>query len=188
MLGFERKEPFVVKGKYAKRLREQLYRITTGNYNRNDILSAAAKHEKSNIKSVMKNDVKSTYNDFSYEDLLAEQINDATSKYIVFVNRTIEFDYQTTYKGLKMKLIEGYLHANYKFKNDENYKTQHTFVICGTDKDKILNDSIEFFKKQFADFEKTKKFVYIKLSEVNIHDDYTSVSYQMYVEKEWNEK
>ena len=57
MLGFERKEPFVVKGKYAKRLREQLYRITTGNYNRNDILSAAAKHEKSNIKIVMKNDV-----------------------------------------------------------------------------------------------------------------------------------
>ena len=96
MLGFERKEPFVVKGKYAKRLREQLYRITTGNYNRNDILSAAAKHEKSNIKIVMKNDVKSTYNDFSYEDLLAEQINDATSKYIVFVNPTIKFDYKTT--------------------------------------------------------------------------------------------
>ena len=99
MLGFERKEPFVVKGKYAKRLREQLYRITTGNYNRNDILSAAAKHEKSNIKIVMKNDVKSTYNDFSYEDLLAEQINDATSKYIVFVHPTIKFDYKTIYKG-----------------------------------------------------------------------------------------
>ena len=45
-------------------------------------------------------------------------------------------------------------------------------------------NKIEFFKKQFVDFEKTKKFVYIKLSEVNIHNDYTSVSYQMYVEKE----
>ena len=33
MLGFERKEPFVVKGKYAKQIREQLYRIATGNYN-----------------------------------------------------------------------------------------------------------------------------------------------------------
>ena len=65
---------------------------------------------------------------------------------------------------------------------------QYIFVVSGTDKDKILNDSIEFFKKQFVNFEKTKKFVYIKLSEVNIHDDYTSVSYQMYVEKEWNEK
>ena len=178
MLGFERNEPFVVKGKFAKKIREDLYRIATGNYNRNDILSAAFQHEKSDIKIVCNDETK-----LPYEDILAEQVNNATSKYIVFINPTVTFDYKM-YKGLKMKLMEGYLHANYKFKNDENYKTQHTFVICGTDKDKILNDSIEFFKKQFAEFEKTKRFVYIRLSEVNIHDDYTSVSYQTYVEKD----
>lgn len=182
MLGFERKEPFVVKGKYAKRLREQLYRIATGHYNRWDILSAAFLHEKSNIEIVWEDGQKTPY-----EDILAEQVQEATSKYIVFVNPTVKFDYKTTYKGLKMKLIEGYLHANYKFKNDDNYKTQHTFVINSTLKTEIFENSVEFFKKQFADFEKTKKFVYIKLSEVNIHDNYTSVSYQMYVEKEWNE-
>ena len=194
MLGFERKEPFVVKGKYAKRLCGQLYRIATGKYNRWDILTAAFQHEKHNIKIVAKNDDGSNCEVYMYEDLLAEQINDATSKYIVFVNPTVEFDYKTTYKGLKMKLMEGYLHANYKFENDEKYKTHYTFVICGTDKDKILNDSIEFFKKQYEDFEKSKNFVYIKLTEVDKrHDaytntDYTSVSYQMYVENEWNER
>lgn len=189
MLGFERKEPFVVKGKYAKRLREQLYRIATGKYNRWDILTAAFQHEKTNIEIVWEGKPETPY-----VDVLAEQIHEATSKYIVFVNPTVKFDFKTKYKGMKIKLMEGYLHANYKFKNDENYKTQHTFVICGTDKDKILNDSIEFFKKQYSDFEKQKKLVYVKLTEVKqSHDDYsgtdyTSVSYQMYVEKEWNEK
>ena len=130
----------------------------------------------------MKNDVKSTYNDFSYEDLLAEQINDATSKYIVFVHPTIKFDYKTTYKGLKMKLIEGYLHANYKFENDTNHITDCTFDIPSVDEHVILNKLIDFFEKEFVDFEKNKKFVYIKLSDVDIHDDYTSVSYKVYTE------
>lgn len=183
MFGFEQKESFVAKGKYARRIREQLYRIATGRFNRCDILSAAFQHEKSDIEIIWNGEPKTPC-----EDILVEKVNDATSKYIVFVNPTVKFDFKTKYKGMKMKLMEGYLHANYKFKNDENYKTKYTFDICGTDKDKVLNDSVEFFKKQFADFEKNKKCVYIKLTEVNIHDDYTSVSYQMYVEKEWNEK
>ena len=183
MLGFERKEPFVVKGKYAKRLHEELYRIATGKYNRWDILTAAFQHEKSDIKIVWEGEPETPY-----VDVLAEQIHEATSKYIVFINPTVTFDFKTKYKWMKIKLMEGYLHANYKFKNDENYKTQHTFVICSTDKDKILNDSIEFFKNNMVILKKQKKLVYVKLTEVNIHNDYTSVSYQIYVEKEWNEK
>ena len=37
MLGFERKEPFVVKGKYAEELRAMLERMRTGNYNEEDL-------------------------------------------------------------------------------------------------------------------------------------------------------
>ena len=37
MLGFERKERFVVKGGMAKQIRKQLWRIATGNYNEKDL-------------------------------------------------------------------------------------------------------------------------------------------------------
>ena len=36
MLGFERNEPFIVSGKYAKQLRERLERYRTGNFNEED--------------------------------------------------------------------------------------------------------------------------------------------------------
>ena len=36
MLGFERNEPFIVSGKYAKKLRERLERYRTGNFNEED--------------------------------------------------------------------------------------------------------------------------------------------------------
>ena len=36
MLGFERNEPFIVSGKYAKELKERLVRYRTKNFNKED--------------------------------------------------------------------------------------------------------------------------------------------------------
>lgn len=169
MLGFERKEPFVVKGIFAKRLREQLYRIHTGQLNRKDCL--ALKFELSKPKNNIVWDCPEPSNMIpTLRDSIIMKFAESLSEYVVIVDRWVKFDFSKITK--QMKFLKGYGLAKVKFK-DMDFITREV-IIDSMDKSegRLKDDIIEIlkttFNPTFKNDIKNKQYVYVKFGSIKL--------------------
>jgi hypothetical protein len=171
MLGFERNEPFVIKGKFAKRLREQLYRIHTGNYNRTDCLSLKFQLKESPYEIVWE-DKEHEHLNPQYKDKILREFAKTLSEYVVIVNPFVKFDFKKIHK--QMQFLKGYGKAKVMFKNCEVIKRNVIIDDLDNDPEKAKEQIKEclhmLFNMSFKNDVKKKQYVYIMFDDLRIMD------------------
>lgn len=179
MLGFER-EHKPITGKYARRIREQLYRVRTGQLNRTDCLGLKFQLTRDDRYTFTWEGPEAEYMNPKFRDKLLSDFARGLSQYIVIVDRWVQFDFSKISK--QMKFLKGYGLASVKFREDKDCQHKEITIDSvdseeGKRKDTIVEALTNFFETEFKEDIKKKQYVYVKVSDfVKTEDDENAIN------------
>ena len=173
MLGFKR-EHKPITGKYARRIREQLYRVRTGQLNRTDCLSLKFQLTRNDKYTFTWEGPEAECMNPKFRDKLLSGFARGLSQYIVIVDRWVQFDFSKISK--QMKFLKGYGLASVKFREDKDCQHKEIKIDSvdkeeGKRKDTIVEALTNFFKNEFKEDIEKKQYVYIKVGDFITSDD-----------------
>lgn len=173
MLGFER-EHKPITGKFARRIREQLYRVRTGQLNRTDCLSLKFQLTRDDKYTFTWEGPEAAYMNPKFRDNLISDFARTLSQYIVIVDRWVQFDFSTISK--QMKFLKGYGLASVKFREDKDCQTKEIKIDSvdkeeGKKEDTIVRALTSFFETEFENDIKKKQYVYVKVGDFVTPDE-----------------